>query len=90
MSAATPGPLALWIGHVARPFCLIAASSSAAFATVTIPFRPGMTLTEGAIYITAAWASVAALYGAKALEERGKAASYAEMRVGIDGGVKGG
>lgn len=90
MSAAQPGPLAQWIGHIARPFCLIAASGSAAFATVTIPFRPGMTLTEGAIYIGAAWGGVAALYGAKALEERGKAASYAEMRVGLDGGVKGG
>jgi hypothetical protein len=59
--------LAWFIGQIARPSTLYAAGISSAIATVTIPFRTS-SLSEGAVYIGAAWAGTAALYGAKAWE----------------------
>lgn len=68
------------LGQLARPFTLYVAAASSAIATVAIVFR-GVSLIEGAAYITAAWAGVGVLYGAKALEERGKAKSSAEVEI---------
>lgn len=64
------------IGNAARPFVLYSSSLSASLATVSIVWMR-MDLIAGAAFIGAAWAGVAALYGAKALEEHGKAKSAA-------------
>ena len=75
--------LARWtasLGALARPFVLYSAAGSAAFSTISIPLMK-MDLIAGAAFIGAAWTGVAALYGAKALEERGKAKSSAEVAI---------
>lgn len=66
------------VGNAARPFVLYSASGSAGISTVSIVWMR-LDLIAGAAFIAAAWAGVAALYGAKALEERGKAKSAAEV-----------
>lgn len=68
------------VGDLARPFVLYASGGSSAIATVLI-VAMRFDLVAGAAYIAAAWAGTAALYGAKALEERGKAKSEAEVAV---------
>lgn len=68
------------LGNLARPFVLYAASGASGASTVMIVAKE-MDLIAGAAFIGASWAGVAALYGAKALEERGKAKS--EERVAI-------
>ena len=68
------------LGNLARPFVLYAASLSSAIATCSVVFKE-MDLTAGAIFIGASWAGVAALYGAKAIEERGKAKSEAAVAI---------
>lgn len=77
------GRLATFIGEVARPWCLIVASSGAGYATIRLANSAldGRTsLTEAAIYIGAAWAGVAALYAPKAWEETIKAKSADQNR----------
>ena len=68
------------LGNLARPFVLYSAGLSAALATVRIAGGEH-DLVAGAAFIAAAWTGVAALYGAKALEERGKAKSEAEVAI---------
>jgi len=68
------------LGNLARPFVLYAAGGSSALSTVSIVWMR-LDLIAGAAFITAAWGGVALLYGAKALEERGKAKSDAQARV---------
>lgn len=84
--------LAGFLGHLARPWCLYVAGGAAGWTTVTIPYRPDVSLIEGAAYITAAWAGVAAIYLGKAYEERGKTKSQADVEIaratGLDGAVK--
>lgn len=72
------------IGSLARPYVLIAAASSSAIATVALAFRD-VSLFEAAAYITAAWAGVGLVYGAKAIEERGKAKSSAAVEIAKSG-----
>lgn len=81
------GHLERWsaaIGRLARPYVLIAAASSSAVATIALPFR-SVSLFEAAAYITAAWAGVGLVYGAKAIEERGKAKSSAAVEIAKSG-----
>jgi hypothetical protein len=68
------------LGSLARPYVLYAAGSSAGYATIRLAGSDA-NLIEKAAFITAAWAGVAALYAAKAAEERGKAKS--DERVAI-------
>ena len=68
------------LGQLARPYVLFAAATSSAIATVSIVWMR-LDLIAGAAFITAAWAGVGVVYGAKALEERGKAKSAAEVAV---------
>lgn len=68
------------LGNLARPFVLYASSASSAVATVSIVWMR-LDLMAGAAFIAAAWGGTAALYGAKALEERGKAKSEERVRV---------
>lgn len=68
------------LGNLARPYTLYVASTASAVATVSIVFR-GVSLIEGAAYITAAWAGVGVLYGAKALEEGRKAKASADVDI---------
>lgn len=68
------------IGALARPYVLYASAASAAIATVKLGWSD-TALIEKSAFIGAAWAGVAALYGAKALEERGKAKSEAAVQI---------
>ena len=68
------------LGNLARPNVLYVSAWSAAIATVSIVWMR-LDLLAGAAFITAAWAGVAALYTAKAIEERGKAKSEAEVAI---------
>lgn len=68
------------LGNLARPNVLYVASWSAAIATVRLAFSEGSWV-EKAAFIAAAWGGVAALYGAKAIEERGKAKSDAAVLI---------
>lgn len=68
------------LGNLARPFVLYAASLSSAIATCAVVFKE-MDLTSGAIFVGANWSGVALLYGAKAIEERGKAKSEAAVQI---------
>lgn len=68
------------LGNLARPYVLYAASTSSAIATVSIVWMR-LDLVAGAAFITATWAGVGVLYGAKALEERGKAKSEAQVKI---------
>lgn len=68
------------LGNLARPFVLYAAAASSALATVSIVWMK-LDLIAGAAFITASWGGVALLYGAKAIEERGKAKSEAEVAI---------
>lgn len=74
------------LGHLARPYVLTSASTGGMIATVSIVWM-GADLMAGAAFIAAAWAGVAALYGAKAAEERGKAKSNAEVAIAQAAGV---
>lgn len=77
------GRLERWtatLGNLARPFVLFSSAGSSAIATVSIVWMRGE-LIAGAAFIGAAWAGTAALYGAKALEERGKAKSEADVAI---------
>lgn len=77
------GHLERWtatLGNLARPYVLYAASTSSAISTVSIVWM-GLDLMAGAAFITATWAGVGVLYGAKALEERGKAKSEAQVAI---------
>lgn len=77
------GGLERWtatLGNLARPFVLYVASGSSAAATVSIVWMR-LDLMAGAAFITATWAGVGVLYGAKALEERGKAKSEAAVAI---------
>lgn len=77
------GQLERWtatLGNLARPFTLYVAAISSGIATVAIVFR-GVSLIEGAAYITAAWGGTGVLYGAKALEEGRKAKASAEVEI---------
>lgn len=68
------------LGNLARPFVLYAAAASSALATVSVVWMR-LELIAGAAFITASWGGVALLYGAKAIEERGKAKSEAEVAI---------
>jgi hypothetical protein len=77
------GALERWtasLGNLALPYVLFAASTSSAIATVSIIWMR-LDLMAGAAFITATWAGVGVLYGAKALEERGKAKSEAQVAI---------
>ena len=74
-----PSPLARLLGDAARPYVLICAGTSAAVATVqTAIYAPSI---EGAAFIAAVWAGVAALFHSKAWEEQKKAASQAGVEI---------
>lgn len=68
------------LGNLARPFVLYAASASSAVATIMVVAKE-MDLNAGAIFVGANWAGVGLLYGAKAIEERGKAKSEAAVAI---------
>lgn len=68
------------LGNLARPSVLYLAAWSSAIATVSIVWMR-LDLIAGAAFITASWGGVALLYGAKAIEERGKAKSEAEVAI---------
>jgi hypothetical protein len=68
------------IGNLARPYVLYSAASSSALATVSIVWMRA-DLMAGAAFVGAAWGGVALLYGAKAIEEHGKAKSAAGVEV---------
>lgn len=68
------------LGNLARPFVLYSASASSALATVSVVWMH-LDLIAGAAFITASWGGVALLYGAKAIEERGKAKSEAAVAI---------
>lgn len=68
------------LGALARPFVLYAAGFSAAVATIRLSLSDAA-LIEKAAYITAAWAGVGLIYGAKAIEERGRAKSEAAVQI---------
>jgi|GEM_PF-3391203 len=68
------------LGNLARPYVLYAAATSSAIATVAVVLKE-MDLNAGAIFVGASWGGVALLYGAKAIEERGKAKSEAEVAI---------
>ena len=72
------------VGNAARPYVLISAATSSALATVSIVWMRG-DLMAGAAFVGAAWGGVAMLYGAKALEERGKAKSEADVAIAQTG-----
>lgn len=72
--------LTLALGALARPYVLYSASTSAGLSTVSIVWMR-LDLMAGAAFVAAAWAGVAALYAAKAAEERGKAKSEAEVAI---------
>jgi len=79
-SAARFERLVAAIGNLARPFVLYSASLSSAVATVMVVAKE-MDLNAGAIFVGASWGGVALLYGAKAIEERGKAKSEADVAI---------
>ena len=68
------------LGNLARPFVLYAAALSSALATVSIVWMR-LDLLAGAAFITASWGGVGLLYGAKAIEERGKNKDAASVEV---------
>lgn len=68
------------LGNLARPFVLYSAALSSALATVSIVWMR-LDLIMGAAFIGASWGGVAVLYGAKALEENGKAKSEAKVEI---------
>jgi hypothetical protein len=68
------------LGNLARPYVLYVAATSSAIATLAVVFKE-MDLNAGAIFVGANWSGVALLYGAKALEERGKAKSDERVAV---------
>lgn len=68
------------LGNLARPYVLTSASTGGMVATVSIVWM-GADLIAGAAFITAVWAGVALLYGAKAVEERDKARSTADVAI---------
>lgn len=68
------------LGNLARPFVLYAAGGSSAVATIMVVIKE-MDLIAGAAFITAAWGGTGLLYGAKAIEERGKAKSEAAVAI---------
>lgn len=74
-----------FLGNLARPYVLYSASTSSALATVSIVWMQ-LDLIAGAAFIGASWAGVGVLYGAKAMEERGKAKSAAEIAIAESNG----
>lgn len=68
------------LGNLARPFVLYSAAGSSAMATVSIVWMR-LDLIAGAAFVTASWGGVALIYGAKAIEERGKAKSEAQVEI---------
>jgi len=68
------------IGNAARPFVLYASAGSSAIATVSIVWMR-LDLMAGAAFISAAWGGTGLIYGAKAIEERGKAKSEAAVAI---------
>lgn len=68
------------LGSLARPFVLYSAALSTGISTVSIVWMR-LDLIMGAAFIGAAWGGVAVLYGAKALEENGKAKSEAKVKI---------
>jgi len=76
--------LGSFMGLTARPSVLYMAAFAAMVATILIPSMR-FDLIAGAAYITAAWGGVSLLYGAKALEERGKAKSEADVEIARTG-----
>lgn len=68
------------LGNLARPFVLYSAALSSGLATVSIVWMR-LDLITGAAFIAASWAGVGVLYGAKAIEERGKAKSDAAVLI---------
>jgi hypothetical protein len=68
------------LGNLARPAVLYAAAFSSGISTVSIVWMR-LDLIAGAAFIAASWAGVGVLYGAKAIEERGKAKSEAAVAI---------
>lgn len=68
------------LGNLARPFVLYASGGSSAIATVMVVAKE-LDLTAGAIFVGAAWGGTGLVYGAKAIEERGKAKSEAAVAI---------
>ena len=69
--------LATFVGETARPYVLIVAGSSAATATVqTAIYNANI---EGAAFVAACWAGVAAIYHSKSREEVAKAEALASV-----------
>lgn len=84
------GEVKVLIADLARPFAIYATSFSVSWATIDIGHsvakRAG-SFAEAAIYVTAIFAGVAALYGAKAWEksQEGKHAATVEVAKAAQG-----
>lgn len=80
------------LGALARPYVLYSAALSAAVVTIRLGWTDAA-LIEKAAFVGTVWSGVAVLFGAKALEERGKAKSDERVAIaratGLDGSVKG-
>ncbi len=70
--------LKAFLGDLARPFAIIVTSASAAYAVCTIAYQ-GKDFSGGAIFITAVFAGVALLYGAKSYENVKQAQANADV-----------
>lgn len=68
------------LGALARPFVLYASGGSSAIATVMVVAKE-LDLIAGAAFVAAAWGGTGLVYGAKAIEERGKAKSDAAVAI---------
>ena len=72
--------LAWFIGQVARPIGIIAACLSASVASIVMAAKV-TDGNDGYLLAGAIWLGAGAIFGAKALEERGKAKSAAEVQI---------
>lgn len=72
--------IAWFIGEVARPVGIMAACISASVGSVIMAIKVADG-TDGALLAGAIWGGAALIFGAKALEERGKAKSAADVEI---------
>lgn len=72
--------LAWFIGQIARPVGIMAACISAAVASIIMAARV-TDGNDGYLLAGAIWLGAGAIFGAKALEERGKAKSAADVEI---------
>jgi hypothetical protein len=77
--------LKTFIADVARPFAIISTSAAAATATIIISLKVD-SVEAAAIFIGAVFTGVAALYGAKALENSATAKHAASIEIAKSSG----